>query len=46
VLAGCDPSLDKSGLGVAIFTGCLAGENAARAALAHPTEDDEGAVGR
>jgi glycerol-3-phosphate dehydrogenase subunit B len=31
VIAGYDPAVDKSGLGVAIFTGYLAGEAAARA---------------
>lgn len=33
VIAGYDPALDKSGLGVAIFTGYLAGEAAARVQL-------------
>jgi len=33
VIAGYDPAVDKSGLGVAIFTGYLAGEAAARVQL-------------
>lgn len=33
VIAGYDPALDKSGLGVAIFTGYLAGEAAARVVI-------------
>lgn len=36
VLAGYDPATDKTGLGVAIFTGYLAGELAARGAGSEP----------
>jgi len=34
VISGYDPAADKTGLGVAIFTGYLAGEAASRVSLA------------